>query len=117
MLSADEARPTELLKDGLGIANSQFTYAVGSLVLWSKNADPVKGEETLKNARFVELSICNPIVAPYGAAAIETMKSLTHYDTLKPKFVEGKNVTQAYEFVAAGNAEIGFFVIRISLAS
>lgn len=111
MLSADAARPTKLVKDGLAVADSQFTYAVGKLVLWSKNAALVKGEQTLKNAKFAKLSICNPVAAPYGAAAVETMKSLKLYDTLKPKFVEGTNITQAFQFVATGNAEIGFVAL------
>jgi len=111
MLSADDARPTKLIMDGLGVADSQFTYAVGKLVLWSKNAELVKGEATLKNASFAKLSICNPVAAPYGAAAVETMKVLNLYDALHPKIVEGANVTQAFQFVATGNAEVGFVAL------
>ena len=39
MLSADEARPKKLVGDGLGVPDSVFTYAIGKLVLWSKNAE------------------------------------------------------------------------------
>jgi molybdate transport system substrate-binding protein len=111
MLSADDARPTKLVKDGLGVANSQLTYAIGKLVLWSRNPGLVKGEETLKDATFSKLSICNPVAAPYGAAAVETMKSLKLYDNLHPKFVEGANITQAFQFVVTGNAEVGFVAL------
>ena len=111
MLSADTERPQKLVEDGLGVADSRFTYAIGKLVLWSKDPNLVKGEETLKGASFAKLSICNPVAAPYGAAAVETMKSLKLYDTLKPKFVEGANITQAYQFVATGNAELGFVAL------
>ena len=111
MLSADEERPKKLIKDGLGVPDSEFTYAIGKLVLWSKNPDLVKGEATLKGGTFAKLSICNPVAAPYGAAAVETMKSLKLYDTLQPKFVEGANITQAFQFVATGNAEIGFVAL------
>ncbi|MGH6726290.1 MAG: molybdate ABC transporter substrate-binding protein [Pseudolabrys sp.] len=111
MLSADDARPKKLVAGGLGVADSIFTYAIGKLVLWSKNPDLVKGGATLKGGTFAKLSICNPVAAPYGAAAVETMQSLKLYDTLKPKLVEGANITQAFQFVATGNAEIGFVAL------
>jgi molybdate transport system substrate-binding protein len=110
-LSADDERPKKLVEDGLGVADSRFTYAIGKLVLWSKNPNLVKGEETLRQAGFAKLSICNPVAAPYGAAAVETMQSLKLYDTLKPKFVEGANISQAFQFVDTGNAEIGFVAL------
>src|SRR5215469_950193 len=108
MLSADTERPKKLVDDGLGVADSRFTYAIGKLVLWSKNPDLVKGDGTLKNATFAKLSICDPVAAPYGAAAVETMKSLKLYDTLQPKLVQGANISQAFQFVDTGNAEVGF---------
>jgi molybdate transport system substrate-binding protein len=110
-LSADDTRPKELVAKGLGVPGSEFTYAIGKLVLWSKQPDLVKGEETLKRSQFSKLSICNPVAAPYGAAAVETMQSLKLYDALKPKFVEGANITQAYQFVETGNAEVGFVAL------
>ncbi len=111
MLSADDARPKKLISGGFAVPDSQFTYAIGKLVLWSKNPNLVKGEATLKNGTFGKLSICNPVAAPYGAAAVATMKSLNLYQTLRPKLVEGANVTQAFQFVATGNAEIGFVAL------
>ncbi|MBV8913110.1 MAG: molybdate ABC transporter substrate-binding protein [Acetobacteraceae bacterium] len=110
-LSADDERPKKAVADGFGVPGSVFTYAVGKLVLWSKQPDLVTGESTLKNAGFDKLSICNPDAAPYGAAAVETMKSLKLYDALQPKFVVGANITQAYQFVQTGNAEVGFVAL------
>jgi molybdate transport system substrate-binding protein len=111
LLSADDARPKKLVDDGLAVGDSRFTYAIGKLVLWSKTPGFVKGEETLKAASFAKLSICNPIAAPYGAAAVETMKSLKLMDQLQPKLVEGASITQAYQFVETGNAELGFVAL------
>jgi molybdate transport system substrate-binding protein len=110
-LSADDSRPKKLVEDGLAVPESRFTYAIGKLVLWSKTPGVVKGEETLKAASFAKLSICNPAAAPYGLAAVETMKSLKLYDTLQPKLVEGATITQAYQFVETGNAEVGFVAL------
>ena len=110
-LSADDERPKKSVADGFGVDGSVFTYAVGKLVLWSKQPGYVQGETTLTKAAFDKLSICNPVAAPYGAAAIETMKSLKLYDALQPKLVVGANITQAFQFVQTGNAELGFVAL------
>jgi len=111
LLSADGARPKKLVEDGLAVPDSRFTYAIGKLVLWSKSPGVVKGVETLRAASFAKLSICNPGAAPYGAAAVETMRALNLYETLQPKLVEGATITQAYQFVETGNAEVGFVAL------
>src|SRR6266700_5972376 len=108
LLSADDARPKKLVDDGLAVPGSNFTYAIGKLVLWSKTPGLVKGEATLTAASFAKLSICNPVTAPYGAAAMETMRSLKVLEKLQSKLVEGATITQAYQFVETGNAELGF---------
>ncbi|HVX74721.1 MAG TPA: molybdate ABC transporter substrate-binding protein [Bradyrhizobium sp.] len=110
-LSADDSRPKKLVDDGLAVPDSRFTYAIGKLVLWSKTPNLVKGEETLKAATFAKLSICNPAAAPYGVAAVEAMKSLHVYEAMQPKLVEGATITQAYQFVETGNAELGFVAL------
>jgi molybdate transport system substrate-binding protein len=111
LLSADRQRPQKAVSDGLGVADSRFTYAVGKLVLWSTSPDLVKGADTLKSGTFTKLSICNPATAPYGLAAVETLKALKLYDALKPKLVQGENITQAFQFVQTGNAELGFVAL------
>ena len=110
-LSADQTRPRKLVADGIAVADSRFTYAIGKLVLWSRSPGFVTGEETLRAASFAKLSICNPAAAPYGEAAMETMKSLKLYETLEPKLVEGATITQAYQFIETGNAELGFVAL------
>lgn len=111
LLSADQDRPKKAVADGFGVSGSVFTYAIGKLVLWSKDPAVVKGEETLKASSFSKLSICDPVAAPYGAAAVEAMKALNLYDALKPKLVMGANISQAFQFVETGNAEVGFVAL------
>lgn len=110
-LSADDERPKALAEEGLGVSSTRFTYAVGKLALWSRSADVVKGETSLREGRFDKIAIANPVAAPYGAAAIETLKALGLADTLKPKIVEGASIAQAFQFVETGNAEIGFVAL------
>jgi molybdate transport system substrate-binding protein len=111
MLSADDERPKKIIADGLGVAGSRFTYAIGKLVLWSKTAGVVKNEDTLKAGKFSKVAIANPTAAPYGAAAVETLKALKVYDTLQPKIVQGNSIAQTFQFVDTGNAEIGFIAL------
>lgn len=111
MLSADAERPRKAVDDGFGMADSRFTYAVGKLILWSKDAALVKGEDTLKNGKFTKISIANPTAAPYGAAAIEAMRALNVYTTLEPKIVQGNSIAQAFQFIDSNNAELGFVAL------
>jgi molybdate transport system substrate-binding protein len=111
-LSADADRPKKAEQDGLGVAGSRFTYAIGRLVLYSKTAglvDPAGA--VLKTARFEKLAIADPATAPYGVAAIQTLQKLGVYDGLKPKIVQGSSIIQAYQFVQTGAAEVGFVAL------
>ena len=110
-LSADDERPRKLVEDGLAVPESRFTYAIGKLVLWSKDAGLIEGEETLKANAFSKLSIANPAAAPYGAAAMETLKALNLLDATRQKIVMGATIAQAYQFVDTGNAELGFVAL------
>ncbi|HTK34325.1 MAG TPA: molybdate ABC transporter substrate-binding protein [Caulobacteraceae bacterium] len=112
LLSADAERPTRLEQEGLGVPGTRFTYAVGRLVLYSKTPGLVDGAgAVLKSDRFQKLAIADPAAAPYGAAAIETLKTLGLYDSVRPKIVQGASIAQAYQFVATGAAEIGFVAL------
>jgi len=110
-LSADQTRPQQAEKAGLAVPGSDFTYAVGKLVLWSRSVDVTRGDEALKANAFEKLSIADPKGAPYGAAAIETLKALKIYDTLEPKIVQGASIAQAFQFVDTGNAQLGFVAL------
>jgi hypothetical protein len=63
-LSADQSTPKKLVDDGLAVGDSLFTYAIGKLVLYSANADLVKGEQTLRDGQFNKIAIANPTTAP-----------------------------------------------------
>jgi molybdate transport system substrate-binding protein len=108
-LSADADRPKRAEQDGLGVPGSRFTYAIGRLVLYSAKAGVVDGAGAiLKRGGFDKVAIADPTAAPYGVAAVQAMKTLGVYDALAPKIVQGSSITQAYQFVATGAAEIGF---------
>ena len=112
LLAADSETPSRLEAERLAVAASRFTYAVGRLVLWSPRPGEVDSQgEVLRSGRFAHLAICNPQLAPYGAAAVQTMRALGVYDRVAPRLVQGENVAQAYQFIASGNAELGFVAL------
>jgi molybdate transport system substrate-binding protein len=110
-LAADQQRPQMAESAGLAVPGSRFTYATGSIVLYSTYPDLVEGEITLKHGNFNRIAIANPVTAPYGMAAVETLQRLGVYQTLQDKIVQGNNIAQAYQFVETGNAEIGFIAL------
>lgn len=111
-LAADDSTPAKLEQEGETVKGSRFTYAIGTLALWSAKDGYVddKGEVLKKNA-YEHLSIANPKAAPYGLAATQVLSKLGLADTTKPKIVEGQNITQAYQFVSSGAAELGFVAL------
>ena len=111
-LAADDETPAKLEKEGLGVAGSRFTYAVGKLVLWSANPDLVDASgAVLKTGDFKHLAIANPKTAPYGAAAVQVMSRLGVLQNLQPRFVQGESISQTQQFVYSGNAELGFVAL------
>ncbi|MEI7613898.1 MAG: molybdate ABC transporter substrate-binding protein, partial [Betaproteobacteria bacterium] len=112
LLAADDETPLKLEREGAAVANSHFTYAIGKLVLWSAKTGVVDIQgEVLKKGEFKHISLANPKLAPYGAAGIETLKALKLLDTVQAKIVEAENTSQAYQFIASGNAELGFVAL------
>jgi len=108
-VAADLEHPAMLVNSGIALADSLLVYAQGSLLLWS--VDPglaVSGGKVLQDGNFRHLAIANPAQAPYGLAAREALESLTLWSSLQDKLVQGENITQTWQFVSTGNAELGF---------
>ncbi len=112
LLAADKETPARLEKEGLGVAGGRFTYAIGKLALWSKQPSLVDDKgDVLRQGGFDKLAVANPKLAPYGAAAMETLTKLGLLSQLQPKFVEGANIGQTFQFVASENAALGFVAL------
>lgn len=108
-LSADRIRAQRLEVEGLAVAGTRFTYAIGRLVLWA----PVRrGDEDLQSilsgGSVHTLAIAKPAAAPYGAAALEALRALGVDPGGRLRIVQGENAAQAFQFVASGAADAGF---------
>lgn len=117
LLAADDETPARLDREGQAVAGTRLTYAIGRLVLWSRQPALVdEAGAVLRRDNFARLALADPKLAPYGAAAVEVINGLGLLATLTPKFVQGENIAQAYQFIATGNAELGFVALSQVLA-
>lgn len=112
LLAADDTTPKKLEDEGFGVPGYRFTYATGRLALWSRQPGLVDGQgEVLRSGKFRRLAMANPKLAPYGAAALETLTRLGLLEQVRPKLVQGDNIAQTHQFVDTGNAELGFVAL------
>jgi molybdate transport system substrate-binding protein len=112
LLAADDETPARLEKEGLTVPGTRFTYATGRLVLWSATPGLVDADAAvLRSGSFERLAIADPRLAPYGAAALQVMERQGVLPALRAKLVQGDSVGQAYQFVASGNAALGFVAL------
>lgn len=112
LLAADDTTPEKLAKEGKGVDASRFTYAIGQLVLWSKQPNYVDDKgAVLKTGDYKHIAIANPKLAPYGLAAMETLGKLGLTEQVQARTVLGENIGQTYQFAASGNAQLGFVAL------
>jgi len=112
-LSADDKATKKLLESGQAVVDSEFTYAIGTLALFSADPSLVRGNgaDVLRAGAFDKLAIANPRTAPYGGAAVSTMKALGVAEALKEKIVMGENISQTFQMIDTGNAQVGFVAL------
>jgi molybdate transport system substrate-binding protein len=112
LLAADDTTPEKIGKEGLGDGATRFTYAIGQLVLWSKQPGYVDAEgKVLAKSDWKHIAIANPKLAPYGLAAMQTLDKLGLTAQVQPRVVTGENIGQTYQFAASGNAPLGFVAL------
>ncbi len=115
-MAADSKRPLRAIQQGFAVAGSHFIYAQGKLALWSPESglftdSAFLSGQYLKQASFNHLAIGNPKTAPYGLAARQILKHLSLWELLQTKLVRGDSISQAFQFVATENAQIGFVAL------
>jgi molybdate transport system substrate-binding protein len=114
--SADVAYPKKLEAEGLAAPGSTYVYAIGKIVLWTRNdsrVDVGKGFSALRDPAVRKIAIANPAHAPYGRAAEEALRHSGVYEALKGRLVLGENISQAAEFVESGNADAGILALSL----
>lgn len=119
-LSADVEYPLQLINEGVAIADSQFSYGKGRLVVWVPNDSAIDldnlGIRALAAQDVKKIAIANPRHAPYGRAAEAALKSLDIYDEVQDRLVFGENVSQAAQLVESGAADAGVIALSLAIA-
>ena len=109
LFAADSLHPRLLEQSGHALPDSRFTYAIGRIVLWSR--DPTLTADHCRHALEQpggrRIAIAHPDLAPYGAAAREALNNLGLWQRISSRLVTGENINQAFQFVATGNAQMG----------
>ncbi|MDB5751881.1 MAG: putative type molybdate transport system, periplasmic component [Ramlibacter sp.] len=116
LLAADQETPARLEGQGLAVTGTRFTYATGRLALWSARPGLVDGDAVLRRPPAGPLAIADPRVAPYGAAARQVLQRLGLLAAWQPHLVQGESIGQAFQFVASGNAPLGFVALAQVMA-
>lgn len=112
LLAADEEGPARLVQERLALATSRHTFATGRLVLWSLQPGLVDARgEVLRRADVAYLAIADPKLAPYGRASVQVLEGLGLRAQWASRLVQGESMTQAHQFVASGNAELGLVAL------
>ena len=107
-LAADEKRPDLLLAEDRALKSSGYVYASGRLVLLSNISPAGSCDKVLTSPALQRLALANTKTAPYGEAAMQALKNMGLWQTLKPRLVTGENVAQTLQFVTTENAQAGF---------
>ena len=110
--SADQDKPAALVEGGHAQAESRYTYATGTLVLWSADASlDMENGTILDSPGMSRLAIANPRLAPYGEAAEQVLAVFRSRGIAVPVIVMGENISQAFQFVETGNAAAGLVAL------
>lgn len=82
------------------------------LVLWSENLK-IDSLEILKDPKIKRIAMANPKLASYGKASMEVLDHLKLTPSLESKIVYGASISQAHQFVATKNAQMGFGALSL----
>ncbi len=112
-LAADSKRPALLEEGKKVVPATRFTYALGRITLWSPDPglNMQDGKSILQDKDIQRIAIANPKTAPYGLAAMQTLKKLGLWKDLRSRLIQGENIGQTFQFVSSRNAPLGFVAL------
>ena len=88
------------------IENSQFTYAIGNIVLFSKRSIDSLNKFFTKNEKK-RIVIANPKLSPYGEASKFYLKSIGIWPLVEKNIILATNINQVSSFIYSGNVDLG----------
>jgi molybdate transport system substrate-binding protein len=115
--AADAEHVDLLVRTGHIIPETRAVYARGRLALWVPGAShaPVRELRDLGASGIRYIALANPSTAPYGAAAVQALRSAGLWEALERRIVYGNSIGQAKQFAASGNADAAFTAYSLVL--
>ena len=115
--AADSEHVEELDQKNLLLPGSREVYAVGVLALWipPRSEAHISRIEDLTSPEVRVIAIANPELAPYGQAAVETLRHLHIWEQVTSKIVYAENINIARQYGASNNADAVFTAYSLVL--
>ncbi len=114
-VSADMKYPQTLFEDNR-TTGPPIIYAKGGLVLWSLDSAVSLSIKDLEQPGIKKIAMANPLTAPYGRAAMQSMNYFRTYEKVSEKLVYGESISQTNQFILSETAQIGFTARSVVLA-
>ncbi len=108
--AADTEHIEALDAKGLLATGSRAVYAVGVLALWIPPGSraPIATLADLARPDVKVIAIARPELAPYGAAAVESLRHAGLWEKVQARVVYGENISAVKQYGASGNADAVF---------
>jgi molybdate transport system substrate-binding protein len=113
--AADSEHVEQLELKGLLTAGTRALYARGRLVMWLPPGNNLKVEriQDITAKEFERIAIAKPDIAPYGRAAVESLRALGIWSAIEARVIYGQNVSQTKQYAGTGNAEVAFIPLAL----
>jgi molybdate transport system substrate-binding protein len=116
-LAADAEHVDKLDHEALLVPGSNAAYAIGVLAMWIPPSGKahISKIDDLKAKDVSVIALANPKLAPYGAAAVETLQHAGIWDQVKDKIVYAENIHMAKQYGTSKNADAVFTAYSLVL--
>jgi molybdate transport system substrate-binding protein len=114
-LAADTEHIDGLIKNGFVLSDTRAIYAQGRLVVWAPRHPEIRTLNDLTKSDIRAIAIATPALAPYGVAAVDTLKQAGFWDKVQPKAVYAPSIATAKQFADTGNAEAAFTALALTI--
>ena len=114
-VSADTVTVDQLASQGFVLPATARVYAIGRLVMWTRQdakQHPRKIEDLARPA-YTKIAFANPATAPYGLAAQQALANAHLTQSVASKLVQAENIGQALQFAQSGNADVALTALSL----
>lgn len=112
-LAADVGHVAQLVSRGDALADSSFVFARGRLAVWAPARPGLNTLDGLTGPDIRVIALAKPELAPYGAAALETLQSVALWNQVEKKVVYAPSIAIAKQFADTGNADAAFTALAL----